>query len=117
MSVKKRKPYKRASRRNTVEIHNFIREWREYRGFKSQSELGAMAGIPSQTISRLESYTLAWTFSSLDKLARVLDCTPGDLISRHPARDAAIFEIYAKLPYDRRDQLVKFAKTLLPSGK
>jgi DNA-binding Xre family transcriptional regulator len=79
-------PYKRATRKNNELVPNFIKEWRELRGYTSQMKLARDAHLPSQTISRLEAHTLAWTLYSLKKIAAVLDCSVGDLIEHDPTK-------------------------------
>ena len=97
MPSKKRKNYKRVIREDGIKIPNFVEEWRRFREIPSQLQLAKMAGLPSQTVNRLEAHTLAWTWASLEKLAKVLDCREGDLIIINPFTQKASEELLKKL--------------------
>lgn len=110
---KKRKPYERISR-NGEAIENFIEEWRNYHGIKSQMDLARQSGLPSQTINRLEAHRLAWTVFSLKKLAAVLKCEPWELIGRNPnERPPEFIELYEQLNTDEVAKTMAFMREQL----
>lgn len=74
------------SRDQKTLVRNYIREWREFRGFKSQMSLAKAAKLSPNTVHRLESFTLAYTPYTLEALARVLNCHPGLLTCMDPNR-------------------------------
>jgi hypothetical protein len=80
----KRKAYNRDVREEGTLVRNFVKEWRLHRGIDSQSKLAELANLPAQTICRLEAHKMAWTWMSMQKLAKALNCSEGDLISTHP---------------------------------
>lgn len=82
--AEKHKPYWRKSRDPNELTPNYIPEWRRFRGFESQKALADAAGLTSQSVNRLESGTLAWTYLTLKALSQVLGCSMGDLISTNP---------------------------------
>jgi transcriptional regulator with XRE-family HTH domain len=57
-----------------------LRQWRRYRGF-SQRELATRAGITQATINLLETTDQEPLASTIQSLARALDCTPSQLYS------------------------------------
>jgi transcriptional regulator with XRE-family HTH domain len=73
---------------------NFIRQWREHRGFKTQGDLAQVTGITRATISRLESGALPYRKHLLVTLANALDCTPVDLLGHDPAKQPTVIQIY-----------------------
>lgn len=123
MPSKKRKkktplPYRRATRENDVLIPNFIKEWRLLRGYSSQMKLAKDAGLPSQTISRLEAHTLAWTLYSLRKIAKVLDCSVGDLIEHDPSYGGSrLFELHNLATPAERKRMVAACEVIVAASK
>jgi transcriptional regulator with XRE-family HTH domain len=83
---------------------NCIRFWREFRGLKTQGELGRKSGVTRATISRLESGALPYRQSVLEKIAKALDCKPHDLIGVNPFEMADILQIYARIPAELRER-------------
>lgn len=63
---------------------HFIRSWRLYRGFKTQSALAVRVGLSSQSISRFESGEVNPTLDVLARLADALHCTRGELLDVDP---------------------------------
>ena len=114
--IKKHKPYWRESR-GGVEVPNFIAEWRQFRHFETQVQLAKASGIPSQTISRLESGRMAYTFLTLQKLAKVLDCTEGDLVSHPPNGSGQVTLHWVLLSSEARKKLLDHMKGLMTFGK
>lgn len=94
-------------------VPNTIRLWREFRGYTFQSQLATEAGLSSNTVHRLESFALAYTPYTLQALARVLRCEPGDLISIDPNKpEAEIMRIYRGVSSKRQSEIVKAVRKL-----
>jgi DNA-binding Xre family transcriptional regulator len=91
---------------------NYIREWREFRGFASQGDLAAASGITRATISRLESGKLPYHELHLEKLAIPLKCTPGDLVTVNPLNDPAIIQIYYSLSEIKKKAALRAVKEI-----
>lgn len=72
--------------------HHFIREWRKYRGL-TQEQLADRIEQTSGGISQLENGLINYTQPTLEALAVALNCEPGDLLSRDPALDDALYEL------------------------
>lgn len=88
--------YRAASKENLVP--NYIKQWRLFRGFESQTALAKASGLRAGDINRLESGKIAWTRQNLVPLAKALHCHEGDLISRDPFKlEADIFRIMEKM--------------------
>lgn len=98
---------------------NNIRNWRLFRGIKSQQALAqltfgikGMEALTRATLCRLESGNLRYREDQLDVLSIVLKCTPTDLIGVNPFRSGDIFLIYRGLPAAKQAQIDKLASTL-----
>lgn len=65
---------------------NYIRQWRKHRKL-TQEQLGEAANLSAASISQLETGAQGFTDSTLYAIARALDCSPGDLLSRPPEDD------------------------------
>jgi transcriptional regulator with XRE-family HTH domain len=63
-------------------------------------------------LSRIERGDQAYTQDLLEPLARVLDCSPDELISRDPSAPLDIMDIYHSLLPAQQTQLVEIAKTI-----
>jgi DNA-binding Xre family transcriptional regulator len=100
-------------RKSKAKKDNFVREWREFRGFRSQGDLGRACGITRATISRLESGRLQYRQWHLDKIAKILDCRPGDLISYNPYTTDVIIGFYHEMSQRRRAKVDRFIRELL----
>jgi len=57
-------------------------EMMEKAGVKSQLELHRITGLSQTTITKMRRHH-SFRHDSLDKLCRVLDCSPGDLLEFH----------------------------------
>lgn len=57
----------------------FLKEWRQHRRL-TQERLAELAGLSKPFVSQLESGSRAYTQATLEKLAGVLECKPGDLL-------------------------------------
>jgi transcriptional regulator with XRE-family HTH domain len=68
---------------------NYVRSWREHRGL-TQNQLAERIGMTHSQISRVESGNQQYTQKTLEKFARVLDCTVTDLLARPPEPKVAI---------------------------
>jgi transcriptional regulator with XRE-family HTH domain len=64
---------------------NYIRAWREYRGY-SQEHVASLMGerTTKGTISQYETGARDLTTAKLRRLAVILECEAGDLIDHHP---------------------------------
>lgn len=75
---------------------HFLREWRKYRGL-TQERLAERIDATPSTISQLENGQISYTQPTLEALAVALNCSPGDILSRDPALDDAIYDLRALL--------------------
>jgi transcriptional regulator with XRE-family HTH domain len=91
----------------------FLKEWRIYRGYKTTAALADAAGMSRPEVSRLESNNRDYNRRNLEKLAKVLQCMPADLIGVDPTKRAGILEIYASItPKDRTDAEIVLAEAM-----
>ena len=91
----------------------YLREWREFR-LLTQQQLADRLDTTAATISRIESGKRDYTGAFLLAAAYVLNCNPGDLISRpptEPSLDAAL----RAAPAPIRAQITAVVETLLKS--
>ena len=90
---------------------NYLRAWREHRRL-TQAKLADAVGTTGAVISLLESGERGLSDKWLRKLAPVLGTRPGHLLEVDPAQmDDDIFDIWADIPEDRREQARDVLKT------
>lgn len=65
---------------------NRVRELRKKAGL-SQAQLANLAGISQPAVSQIENDTRPLTIDWMRSLARILDCTPADLLSEEDNPD------------------------------
>lgn len=94
---------------------HYIREWRKYRAL-SLEQLSVVTGMSHPALSRLERGLRPYTQRSLDVVARALGCTPADLIMRDPWAGEDIWQLWASLRPDERDQALTILKVLRRTG-
>jgi DNA-binding Xre family transcriptional regulator len=62
-----------------MKLRLHLAAWRHHRGL-SQRQLAAVAGIPQETIARIESGPVRqWHISTVERLAKALECSPESL--------------------------------------
>lgn len=90
----------------------FIREWRQYRSM-SLDKLGGEIGVSKGVLSEIERGKRRYNQDQLEAIAKVLRCTPGDLLDRDPNENktAEIVDIWDHIPTGRRDQAIEVLKT------
>lgn len=91
--------------------HHFIREWRKYRGL-TQEQVAERIDQTSGAISQLENGIINYTQPTLEALAVALNCETGDLLSRDPAVDDAIYELQKILRMASRPDQQKALRVL-----
>lgn len=88
----------------------FLAAWRKHRGL-SQEDLAERAGVTQGLISQLETGKTDYTGETLEKLAKALDCEPGDLLRGIPAEILEL-RLLDDLPPRTRVQAVEIIKAL-----
>lgn len=91
---------------------HYIMEWRRFRGL-TQSALAERIEMAMTNLSRIERGQVAYTQQTLEKIAKVLNCTPADLIGRSPEQGAEISDVWGDLDKDAQGQILALAKMLL----
>lgn len=69
--------------RTIRDVTHFIRQWREFRR-RTTYDVAADAGLTGSFISQLENGRSAYTQNSLERIAKALDCQPGQLLMCNP---------------------------------
>lgn len=87
----------------------YLREWREFRGFSVEG-LAERAGVSPGLISQIENRKSAGSPDSLEKLAKVLDCDPGELLDIKPEAGGSIVRLWVH--DDDRAQLERVVNAL-----
>lgn len=90
----------------------FIREWREFRGL-SLEELAQAAGMVKGNLSKIERGINPYTQIRLELLAKRLECTPADLLSRPPGVAPELETMLHSATPEQRSQLNAIAEALL----
>jgi transcriptional regulator with XRE-family HTH domain len=89
-----------------------MREWRLSRGL-SLSQMGALIHLGKATLSRVEVGKTPYYQDILEAYARVIGCTPADLISRPPGEADELWRVLGEAPAHVRQQVAEVAKVLL----
>jgi len=97
----------------------FIGEWREYRDHMTQDQLAAAVadltgrGFSGATLSRIENSKNPYAQWQLEALAEILDCSPGDLISRNPLDKEPDDLLLARLSPRNREAALTMIRALV----
>lgn len=91
----------------------YLREWREHR-LLTQQQLADRLETTAATISRIESGKRDYTGAFLLAAAYVLNCNPGDLITRPPS-EVSLDAVVRTAPAQIRAQISAVVETLLKS--
>lgn len=99
---------------------NNIRNWRIFKGVKTQTELAALTkkvdpekkGVMRISIVRLENGEMRYNENQITLIANALGVVPGDLVSRNPFNDPAILQLYGQLTKEDREKLEEFGQKL-----
>jgi len=89
-------------RKSSFVLKNRIHELRAARGLTVE-ELAARADMSPSYVSLMASGARNISVSNLKKLASALDCTPLDLLTEGTPSDAALLNVWASIPPERRD--------------
>ncbi|BCJ90015.1 hypothetical protein IZ6_07500 [Terrihabitans soli] len=91
----------------------FFKAWRKSRGW-TQDYVAEKIDMSGSNYSLLERGEIDYTTKTLTKLAKLYGCSNGDLISRGPNQtEDELIRLARDLPEEKRDQLLKIAKTFL----
>lgn len=106
------------------DAQNHIRNWRLYRGIKTQKELAELSiahdpegqGVIRGVICRLESGNTRYHAEHIAILSRTLRCSPRDLIGTNPNDAGDIFAVYAGLSEADKRRAAKLVADLRPKS-
>ena len=93
----------------------FIREWREARKLK-QRHLAEAANCSIATISRLETGRVPYGQETLELIAKFLDCTPADLLTRGPEPANELDNLVSQLSAAQKPTVARFMRAFLEEG-
>lgn len=117
----------RAVARPETHVHNthmskdvpdsYLRAWRKHCGLTLE-EAADRAELSHSQLSRIERGQSDYTKSTLEALAAVYDCTPGDLVSKDPgAQEAEVVKIWSRISAEKRDQARQILETFTDKRK
>jgi transcriptional regulator with XRE-family HTH domain len=89
----------------------FLREWRNHRDLSLES-VAAQIGMTHGNLSRIERGRQPYDEELLDGLAKVYECSPVDLLSRHPSDPEGLYAIWDGLRETQRRQFLIIGQTL-----
>lgn len=95
-----------------TQTRNFIREWRMYAGV-TQEQLAEAVGVTHASIQRYETRKQAVSADKLSAIAKRLNCTPSELLSRSPHEDPEIWPLWNQATPDQKRQIVRVVKSLI----
>lgn len=93
----------------------FIKEWRVFRKL-TQEQLAERIGMTPGNLSLIERGLQNYTQETLEGLADALECSPADLLARHPSDPDGIWEVWDKANPRERRQIVEVARAILKTG-
>jgi len=91
-------------------VRTYFKAWRKHRGL-SQERFAELVGMTGASISRIEGGDQNWDQEFLLKAAEVLECTPGDLLTRRPD-DPDINQLWEKLGDAGREEAAEVLAVL-----
>jgi transcriptional regulator with XRE-family HTH domain len=95
---------------------NHLRAWRRFRKMKG-ADLAKALDITPGMVSELENSRRALSAKWLRRLAPALRTTPGHLLDHDPLKvPTDIAEIWFNATEDQREQIVKLALIVVPTG-
>lgn len=95
----------------------YLRQWRKHCGLTLE-EAADRAGLSHSQLSRIERGQSDYTRSTLEALAAVYGCTPGDLVGRDPNEEVApVVDIWSRISVERRDQARQILETFTDKKK
>jgi len=94
----------------------FIKEWRKHRGL-SQEALAERTDMSNGNLSLIERGLQSYTQDTLERIAKALDCTPADLLSRRPEDADDILPIWLSAGPEQRQQIIDLVKVVLRATK
>lgn len=109
-----------AENQRPLEVPTFLKSWRKLRD-KTQEELADEIGHSASSISQLENGKQGFTDKTLADLARVLGCSPVELLAHDPSRADSfwpLFEIAESLEGVERERAFRVISAALrpPDG-
>lgn len=105
--------------------NHFIKAWRLFRKFKTQTALSEATkahdpkgkGLPRVTLLRLENGLTRLNQGHLEILSNTLRVSQRDLLGTDPNASGDIFSIYAGLSEPKKKAVQKFVRKLQPAPK
>lgn len=98
--------------KSTPLSRHYIRDWRIHRKL-TQERLAELVGLTHGAISQLETGKVAYVQDTIEIIARVLACTPADLIGRPPGTVAEIDELLRRATPYQLEQALTIIRTLV----
>ena len=84
--------------------------WRKYRNDMTQEGLAERIDKSKGFISQLESGKSGYSQETLELLAEVLQCRPGDLINVDPTKEGAIWSLWEAATAAEKAEIIAFTK-------
>lgn len=100
----------------TTTPKTFLREWRKWRKLTLE-QAAELVDLSHSQLSRIERGSSDYTRSTLEALAKIYVCEPGDLLSKDPtAPSATIVEIWDHIPAAQRETAAKVLRSFTKNG-
>jgi transcriptional regulator with XRE-family HTH domain len=95
----------------TNATETYLRAWRKFRGLTLE-EAAERAELSHSQLSRIERGQSDYTKTTLEALAAVYDCSPGDLVSKDPTEQVAeVVDIWSRISTEKREQARQILET------
>jgi transcriptional regulator with XRE-family HTH domain len=96
-------------------LPHYMRAWREARGI-SLDEMTRRIGLSKPSLSRIENGKTPYYQDVLEAYAEVLDCTPGDLLTRKPTDPEELWAVWDTLREEAKPVGIRLLKALAANG-
>lgn len=99
--------------------HPYLKEWRKYRHLTQEQVVDRLAALDdpmipqtAASLSRLENGKQPYTQRSLEALADIYQCAPGDLLERNPEKAGEVVDLLSSWPMPDRDRAFAVLKAM-----
>ena len=107
---------KRVRTRFKEKPRRFIREWRESKGW-TQERLAGLVDMATSSISQLENGEQGYSQPTLERLAHIFNCNPGELLMRNPLDKKAPWSLADSLKPENKAKVEEYIELLAEAEK
>lgn len=107
---------KRAAPRFKEKPRHFIKEWRKSKNW-TQERLAGLVEMSTSSISQIETGEQGYSQETLERLAHVFNCNPGELLMRNPLDKKAPWSLADSLKPANKAKVEEYIQLLAEAEK